>query len=635
MWHLIHSKEMQIYDKRLLILFSALAFLVILIRTAWISDDAAITLRTVLNFTNGFGPTFNIDERVQAYTHPLWFFVLSLGALIFGNVFYSAFFASIVTSAAAFVLLIKKFSRNAIVAFILVAAVILSKAFIDFSTSGLENPLSHLLLLIAVIHASSTIEERRDGLAFFFMACSGIYLNRPDLLVLVFPAAAFLALSSLSRPKKLLFSISLAALPVVAWTAFSLFYYGFPFPNTAYAKLGTGIDFNEKVYQGLAYITHSIGRDPVTVFIIAAGIILGLIGSILSKLMSAGVILYLLYVISIGGDFMEGRFLTAPFFLALIVVAREAPNGLGSLAILAAVLVLGSSTVYSNILSGPAYSNTDIGSNGIADERGFYYQRFGLLAAEENTFLVEEWTVSRRDVEIVCGGLGFGSIAAGPGAHFIDNCALADPLLARLPAEKSPHWRVGHFYRQIPTNYKESIEHDKNLLVDRKTRLFWDSIRLVTRGELFDKDRIAEIVRLNLGLVSKPDWEMYRTADIPRSTTIPMVSQSDVGAARSEGTAWNAPGNVVFDDYVEIELSETIDVKSIDISVDNNDVYELAGLQNDKWISLAKIGPVEADGLALHRITLQEPIMNIKRIRVSASSGDGMYSIGHLLLNIK
>jgi hypothetical protein len=46
-------------------------FAVILFRTAWISDDAAITLRTVLNVTHGFGLTFNIAERVQTYTHPL------------------------------------------------------------------------------------------------------------------------------------------------------------------------------------------------------------------------------------------------------------------------------------------------------------------------------------------------------------------------------------------------------------------------------------------------------------------------------------------------------------------------------------------------------------------------------------
>ncbi len=42
------------------------------------SDDAYITLRTVDNFINGYGLTWNISERVQAYTHPLWMFLLSI-----------------------------------------------------------------------------------------------------------------------------------------------------------------------------------------------------------------------------------------------------------------------------------------------------------------------------------------------------------------------------------------------------------------------------------------------------------------------------------------------------------------------------------------------------------------------------
>ncbi len=50
--------------------------LITLLRTAWVSDDAMITLRTLMNFEHGYGLRFNIDERVQAYTHPLWLFVL-------------------------------------------------------------------------------------------------------------------------------------------------------------------------------------------------------------------------------------------------------------------------------------------------------------------------------------------------------------------------------------------------------------------------------------------------------------------------------------------------------------------------------------------------------------------------------
>lgn len=221
--------------------------------------------------------------------------------------------------------------------------------------------------------------------------------------------------------------------------------------------------------------------------------------------------------------------------------------------------------------------------------------------------------------------------------HYIDNCALADPLLARLPAKENPHWRIGHFYRQLPTNYKESIEQGKNLIIDQKTAHYWESIRTVTRGALFDKNRFVEIVKLNLGLTKKPDWEMYRTKNIPRSTAIPVVAESDVKVIRNEGTPWNAPGNIVFDSVLDIALTKKIDVASIDISVDNdnNDVYEIAGFRNREWVQLATINPTNTSGLARHKITLKATVGGIDKIRVVAKSGDSMFSIGHLLVNAK
>ena len=53
----------------------ALAALVML-RSAWVSDDALITFRTLDQFTSGNGLRWNLVERVQTYTHPLWLLVL-------------------------------------------------------------------------------------------------------------------------------------------------------------------------------------------------------------------------------------------------------------------------------------------------------------------------------------------------------------------------------------------------------------------------------------------------------------------------------------------------------------------------------------------------------------------------------
>ncbi len=59
--------------------FIALYALVVLQNT-WLHEDAFITYRSVDNLINGYGPTWNITERVQTYTHPLWFFVVSTAA---------------------------------------------------------------------------------------------------------------------------------------------------------------------------------------------------------------------------------------------------------------------------------------------------------------------------------------------------------------------------------------------------------------------------------------------------------------------------------------------------------------------------------------------------------------------------
>src|SRR5919106_1295954 len=64
-------------------------FTYVFLANAWIGDDAYITFRVVDNFVNGYGLTFNPDERVQAYTHPLWMLLLSVLYLVTSDLFYT------------------------------------------------------------------------------------------------------------------------------------------------------------------------------------------------------------------------------------------------------------------------------------------------------------------------------------------------------------------------------------------------------------------------------------------------------------------------------------------------------------------------------------------------------------------
>ena len=63
----MRSSIRTINNNQFLFFFGAI-FLVVLVRSAWVSEDAYITLRTVDNFVNGYGLRWNVSERVQTYT---------------------------------------------------------------------------------------------------------------------------------------------------------------------------------------------------------------------------------------------------------------------------------------------------------------------------------------------------------------------------------------------------------------------------------------------------------------------------------------------------------------------------------------------------------------------------------------
>src|SRR5262245_19642386 len=80
---------------------------VVIVRCAWESDDAWITFRTVKNVWSGHGLTWNPDQRVQAYTHPLWMFVAMACYRASGELYFSTLFASIALALLAAGLLVR------------------------------------------------------------------------------------------------------------------------------------------------------------------------------------------------------------------------------------------------------------------------------------------------------------------------------------------------------------------------------------------------------------------------------------------------------------------------------------------------------------------------------------------------
>ncbi len=261
--------------------------------------------------------------------------------------------------------------------------------------------------------------------------------------------------------------MALGFLPVIVWEFFSLFYYGFPFPNTAYAKLGAGIPQGELFGQGWVYFLDSLQRDPLTLTVILAGIGLAFWrGKAQERLLALGSLLYLVYVASIGGDFMSGRFLTASLLVSALLLIRLAgnwSNGLKTLAV-GVVVLLGMFAAPPNFildLNQPRFTERDL-LTGINDERAYYYPISGLMnyrLGKEIPFSAEGWVehgyALRASGKSVVDekNVGFIGYFAGPEVHIVDLYALCDPLLARLPVSDPGKWRIGHYERELPNGY--------------------------------------------------------------------------------------------------------------------------------------------------------------------------------------
>jgi arabinofuranosyltransferase len=155
--------------------------------TAWVAEDAYITFRVVDNALNGHGLVWNPGERMQVYTHPLWFFLLLAGSAVYNDPYVVCLILSALCVAVTFWLALKLLRPCGALSFLVLFSLLFSKAFVDYMSSGLENPLAYLLVAL-FLWVFFKRKDHRHSLFFLTLIAATMYLNRPDSIVLVFPA---------------------------------------------------------------------------------------------------------------------------------------------------------------------------------------------------------------------------------------------------------------------------------------------------------------------------------------------------------------------------------------------------------------------------------------------------------------
>ncbi|MBL0686573.1 MAG: hypothetical protein JJV94_01940 [Sulfurospirillum sp.] len=574
--------------------------------------------------------------------------MLSFFTYITNDYYYTIIFISIVASTLAIVVLIYyAYKQNNIMAvFLGLCMLLFSKAFIDYTTSGLENPLSYLLfsILLYIFLTKKDISKSSMSILSIYMLMVLLFLNRMDYALILLPVTTTMLFNYKTdniRPLLIVSSIALI------WFLFSLFYFGHIFPNTFYAKLEAGYPASEFIQRGLQYFEVQYIKDPITLFIIGAGIILGLLQNNYMRAFSIGLILYLLYFLKSGGDFMQGRFFAVPAFIATyIIVAYFAKRKISSCIYLGvAIIIFITANATSPLFVGKEYHNQK-SQLGIADERGYYFQRYGLVSQKRKWPKIAVLGKNRpNNVKIICGGLGRAGLSSRDKTFYIDNCALTDPLLSQLPAIEHVNWRIGHQVRKIPTNYKLAVLHNTPLN-DKTLNHLYQDIKISSRGELLSLHRLQSIYNINF-----KDYKINQNKYKDPRIHIPIIDdiqirksyskfmklepsfivlENNISTTPTKGIAWNANGVFIFNDEgIAIKLDKTRKIRSMYIGLDNNDKYFFIAKKGSKIVYANTIPKKRGWGITTRKIDFNKEV-EIDKINIFPVKGDNRYSIGYL-----
>lgn len=508
------------------------------LQRGWITEDAFITFRTVENLLDGHGLRWNLDERVQVYTHPLWMLLLVPLRAVFGELYWSTILLSVGLSVAAFLVAVVPRGDGGAAApegaegegppaspalpLLLGLLLLLSKAFNDFATSGLETPLTWLL--VALFWKESGGPARPGRLALY---AALLATNRHDAVLLVLPGLVPAALAAWRT--RGLRSFLLGFWPIAAWELFSLVYYGFLFPNTAWAKLASGVPSADLAYQGALYALDLLVYDPVSAVLIllpaaAASALWGAEGPPRRPLeggtvaMALGVLLSAVYVVKVGGDFMSGRFFAPAVFQGALAVHHLAALGAkvdGRAPTLALAAAAGLALLFPRAAIFGA-GNTNIAQSGskVVDERAFWsatnnlgsqgrakgYQDNPASQAGAAAKLSAQGQPAGQRLVISDKSVGMLGYFAGPEVVVLDPAGLTDPLIARLPLPTpDSYWRPGHFLRELPVGYDELRRSGDAGQMHPSLAAYEEKLRLITSGPLLSSERLGTIVAFNLG----------------------------------------------------------------------------------------------------------------------------------------
>jgi arabinofuranosyltransferase len=307
----------------------------------WVDEDAFINFRVVHNLLAGHGPVFNVGERVEVSSDPLWMFTLALlHGIVPGSLEWTSVILGMICTAGGFVAggiavarIGARHDEGTVLPLGLLMVSVVAGVW-EFATSGLEMSMVFLWLGCSFL-LLVRVEARRRGALPVAMVMGLGTLVRPELALgaLVFVVALLVVVASpgwnggRGRLRRCLGVGATAVSVPLAYELFRMAYYALLVPSTALAKAAASSWWS----QGVTYLWNFVA--PYTLWLpLALAAVMTAVragrwwreGDRLSVLVLCTPLVVgiadLTYVVQVGGDYMHARLLLPAFFALCLPV---------------------------------------------------------------------------------------------------------------------------------------------------------------------------------------------------------------------------------------------------------------------------------------------------------------------------
>ena len=461
---------------------AAVGFIAVLLGLthAWTADDGFITFRVARNIAEGHGPVYNIGERVEASTSPLWTWLMGLCSWIASHSLETLSASLGIAFASGGLVLMMRGCSRALDdrRMVLPGAVIVLlglRSFWEFETSGLDISLTIFWVGLswwALARVADLPETRRRTLG--AAALLGLApLVRAEL---VLPAIVILITLLRRRRNQWCLSAAVFLVPGLVYEIFRAAYYATLVPTTALAKEGSRLRWD---FVGVHYVWVSLILSLACVPALGVAWLhrrrtqsgrtqsIGELAALRRAFVIGGLV-EVAYVTAVGGDYMIGRLLLPGVALMVApyaVLRVERTQALPTMAVLTALTLIPAFT-QPHLLPNPhdnfgtkknwlvqearylqyetkvhrPYRLVDFGQSYVMRDLARSYDLYGRLAEPDGRF--ERLPDAGQQSVVTTSILGITGYVLPSAVYVVDLNGLADPVSARLKLDR--RGRPGH-----------------------------------------------------------------------------------------------------------------------------------------------------------------------------------------------